>query len=166
MVAYPGVKEDDVFEIAALRFDESGEKEGLSITVNSGAALTDAMAEETGLTREMINGGVNLKDGLKQLYDFIGDGVKVIHDPLELNNLRQHGLRFDMELDAHCVSTSMLFHYLHRESKQTDMRTAAEALGVEHCGGRAMERARTAAKIMNAVLSEMTAKDIEKLPLI
>ena len=166
VVAYPGVKEDDVFEIAALRFDESGEKEGLSIIVNSGAALTDAMAEETGLTREMINGGVSLKDGLKQLYDFIGDGVKVIHDPLELNNLRQHGLRFDMELDAHCVSTSMLFHYLHRESKQTDMRTAAEALGVEHCGGRAMERARTAAKIMNAVLSEMTAKDIEKLPLI
>ena len=28
------------------------------------------------------------------------------------------------------------------------------------------ERARTAAKILNAVLSEMTAKDIEKLPLI
>lgn len=52
VVAYPGVKEDDVFEIAALRFDESGEKEGLSIIVNSGAALTDAMAQETGLTRE------------------------------------------------------------------------------------------------------------------
>lgn len=26
VVAYPGVKEDDVFEIAALRFEESGER--------------------------------------------------------------------------------------------------------------------------------------------
>lgn len=164
-VSYPGVKEDDVFEIAALRFDENGEKEGISVIINSGAAFTGAMAEETGLTREIISGGVGLREGLSRIFDFIGSGVKVVHDPAELNNLRLYMQHFGTEPDAHCISTSMLFHYLHRECKDTGLEAAAKALGVEY-GSRAMDRARAVAGIMRAELDEMTAKDVKKLPVI
>ena len=161
----PGIKLDEVYEIAAVRFDEHGEKESLYIVIDSGAALTEDIASATGLTQQALSNGVPMGEALNMLSDFVGGSVKVAENTDCLESLRLHGERFELKTDTHCVNTGMLYHYLHRESKQTDISAMLNTYGMDMPTGGALGRARATAAVMNRLLGEMADKNIQKLPL-
>ena len=161
----PGIKLDEVFEIAAVRFDASGERDSAVFIIDSGATLTESIAQATGLTQQALSQGIPMGEAVKRLGEFVGDSIKVVQDTECLDLLRQHGERFELGVDTHCVSTGMLYHYLHRESKVTDITAALNTYGMDMPTGSALDRAKAQAAVMNRLLEEMEHKGIEKLPL-
>lgn len=161
----PGIKQDEVFEISAVRFGSDGEKENITLVIDSGAPLTESIAEATGLTQQMLSQGMPMGDALKRMGEFIGNSVKVVQDTATIDILRRHGERFEINVDTHCISTGMLYHYLHRESKAVDIDASLATYGLNMPVGSALEKARAQAAIMERLLGEMEEKNIIKLPL-
>jgi len=161
----PGVKLNEVFEIAAVCFGPEGITRRLRIVVNGGGAMPEALLTSSGLSREEIAAGRSMGEAIEELLSFAGDTAMVLHDPSELDTLRLHGERLGAEVGTRCISTGMLFHYLHRDCKDTGLEAALAELGLAPAGGGAMARAEGTAALMCALLKELEARGVEGLPL-
>ena len=159
-----GLKLPEVFEIAACRFTENEILDAMDVLVDTGALLPQPLAEETGLTMEMLHAGVPMAEALGTLAQFAGDSVKVLHDAQQLKALYEYGLRFNMELNSNLVSTGMLSHYLHREVKEPTLFAMCKKDGIL-CGGRAKDRAEATARLMHNLLRTLDGKGVATLPL-
>lgn len=157
---------DDLFEVAAVRFGAQGVKEELCLAVDCGALLPEALARETGLTKERVAAGASVKAALDALLAFMGDACPVAFGCGALSLLRAHGERHGLEVPARYVDVSALAHYLRREVKEPSLAAYLAAFGQEPpADGGALAAARGAAALLQSILPEMDGREAERLPL-
>ncbi|MDR0840615.1 MAG: PolC-type DNA polymerase III [Christensenellaceae bacterium] len=159
-------KLDDIFEIAAVRFDESGVLDTLSLTVDSGAVLPDAVAARTGLTQARLAAGVPLKEALEAWLAFVGEDVQIWHEAAQLHTLRAYADRFSLPVRAQYINTQTLSHYLRRELKQTALADCLAAVTPDGAPlHSAADTALGTAKLFLKLLPDMAARGALQLPL-
>ena len=116
------------FELAAVKFDEKGDKETFRTSVNPGVDPSESIRALTGFSDEEIEKAPKLEAAAKQLAEFIekdgGCGKIFIHEPAELALI--HDLFGEgCPLPSLCVSSGMLMQYLRRDLKAEQLNSEA-----------------------------------------
>ena len=155
---------DDLFEIAAVRFDESGRLDDLRIVVDCGALLPESLWHD-GLMPDSLAQGVSVKEALCSLSAFMEGACPVAFGPEAVALIKSHGERHEMELPDRYVDCRTLAHYLDREVKEPELGAYLAKLGLDVPGKGAMESARGAAALFCSLLPELDARGDGKLPL-
>lgn len=71
---------DAIVEIGAVQFSDGAEANVFSAIVNPGRSVPEDVTALTGITDEDVVGGLDLREALDLLLDFIGDDVLVVHN--------------------------------------------------------------------------------------
>lgn len=160
----PAFKLDDLFEVAAVRFDQTGACEELRLAVDCGAILPDEL-QKAGLTPEALTRGVSVKEALGALLAFLGDACPVAFGPETLSLLLAHGERHGLEFPRRYADGRTLAHYLRREVKGVELGAYLACFGLEVPGQGALDRARATAALFCRLLPEMEERGAERMPL-
>ncbi|MEA4970581.1 MAG: PolC-type DNA polymerase III [Candidatus Pelethousia sp.] len=164
VTAAPAFKLDDLFEIAAVRFDENGISDELRLVVDCGAILPECLQQE-GLRPEALAEGKCVKEALEALLAFIGGACPVAFGPEALHLLRAHGERHNLELPRRYVDSRTLAHYLRREVKDAELAAYLASFGLEAPGPGALARAQAVAALFCRLLPEMANQGTMQIPL-
>ena len=155
---------DDLFEIAAVRFDESGMQSELRLVVDCGAVLPDSLRQE-GLCPEELSQGKSVREAIEALQSFRGDACPVAFGPQALHLLRAHAERHGLALPSRYADAQTLAHYLNREVKEQQLSAFLTGFVLEAHGPGALSRAQATATLFCCLLREMANRGAMQLPL-
>lgn len=127
---------DEVTQISCIK-EYKGETSDFTVYVKirPETQISPKITELTGITKELLNEkGIDVKDALKQLIDFIGDGVLIAHNSrfdipfIEEKIKRELGIKKSF---SHIDTLSMARHFLKSEMKRFSLDKVASKVGVD-----------------------------------
>ena len=119
----------EIFQIAAARFDQSGEIVQSFLTLaNPGAPVSEALMRAANITD--IDSAPYIDVAVASLNEFIGDDTIVVHGVERARTLidRLNAVRGDGAAIKCCIDTMRLTHYLKRDYKELATPTPSIAL--------------------------------------
>ena len=153
-----------IYEVAAVRFDKRGILDTFSSVIAQPSPVGDDILRETCMTRDDFAAAPSSSETFNRLRDFIGDSLIVSHGSTFVAAIVGGAKRCGIDISQKHVDTEALFHYLHREAKDTSVSSARAAYGIEHNGGRALQTALDTQSIFERLLSELESMDIHRVP--
>ena len=160
-----GVRNDSVFEIAAVRYAPGGEERRFHTFVNPAVPLPQALASEMGVTEEEITAAPLFGEALQAFSEFASGAHIVFHGAEALLPLWKKAQELSLTFSSQSVNTEMLTHYLFRELKDTGLSAACAAAGVPEAGNGASARAEAVRALLAALCVRMRERNVQRLPL-
>lgn len=102
--------DDEIIEVAAVRFEGENERETLSLLINPNREIPYKITRLTHITNEMVAESPTFAQARKQIADFIGDDPVLGHSvEFDIKMLAQAGLRLKQPaVDTYTLSTMIV----------------------------------------------------------
>ena len=160
-----GVRNDGLFEIAAIRYDQSGAEDHFYTRVNPAIPLPQALGTSLGLTQDDVDAAPLLADALASLRDFAGDAPLVFHGAAALLPFYEKAKALSLDFPECCVDTEMLTHYLFRDLKDVGIESALKTNGLEVPAPGAGNMAAAVKQLLASLCLRMRERGVTRLPL-
>jgi DNA polymerase-3 subunit alpha (Gram-positive type) len=163
-----GVGRAHIFELAAVRFDADGIKEGFCTLVNPAVPVEPKLLKRASVTQEELADASTLKEALLELSEFCGNSVKVVFDAERMKLISTCADDAAITFSKQFVDAGMLVHYLRRDLKPINLPAAARAFCVDCVSEETLsapERVKALAGIINAMQKELSGNNIAQIPL-
>ena len=149
-------EEDEIIEVAAVRFREGESPESFSRFADPGRAIPRDISRLTGISNKDVAGQPTPKEALKEMEEFIGDEEIVVAHNVEFEAafLKAKGMS---SLGRRLYDTLALSRIVWPERSRHDLRALCEFIGLDANFHRATDDARVAGLVWLALMDGIDA---------
>lgn len=144
---------DNIIEFGAVRFEKGLIVKEMSFFINPHRPIPEFIQKMTGITNEMAQGGLEEKDAIVQIKEFLKDAILVSHNAdFDIGFLNEALKRHGHEVVTNpIIDTLALSRYLFPEDRYHNLGALSRRLQIATYDERAAHRALYDAKILNDV---------------